>query len=274
MSSKPVTISLTSLLSVRLYSDCRPSCLETAPLQKGLVLMVGNRELVEEGLGFGVPVVKYDDKTFFCSRAEVSQEHESEGCTLRKTFVLDTISCKKFGDASYINDNLYGWLRRVFELLYLKHKRLQPLFNTTMALRQVVQIKTDFLTVKSRGTIVVTYRCKPHSIGVEVDFSKINLGRCQELLVLNEQGSSTFQYYIDSAGLELRGRRIGAWAAVNAYEASLGSPRGMVSFKLQRVAGSELFRGWEQTRKRFSWAGLSYVIPPQKGTFRYSIRLN
>ncbi len=69
---KPITLNLTDRLSVRIYKDCRPNCLETGALQKGLVLLLDGVELIEEGVGFGVPVVKYEDKTFFSSKADVS----------------------------------------------------------------------------------------------------------------------------------------------------------------------------------------------------------
>ena len=70
----PYTVPLNSRFSVRLYRDCRPNYLETGALQKGLVLLFGNRELIEEGVGFGVPVVKYTDKTFFSSKATVTAQ--------------------------------------------------------------------------------------------------------------------------------------------------------------------------------------------------------
>ena len=69
---KPITVPLTDRLSVRLYADSRPHCMETAPLHKGLVLMLDNQEIIEEGMGFGVPVAKYQDKTYFSSSADVS----------------------------------------------------------------------------------------------------------------------------------------------------------------------------------------------------------
>ena len=46
--------------------------METASLQKGLIMVFDDQELIDEGLGFGVPVAKYDDKTYFPGSAEVS----------------------------------------------------------------------------------------------------------------------------------------------------------------------------------------------------------
>ena len=69
--AKFCTVSLGSNLALRIYPDSRPHNLETAQLQKGLVLMVNGKEVVEEGIGFGVPVVIFSDKTYFSSSAQV-----------------------------------------------------------------------------------------------------------------------------------------------------------------------------------------------------------
>ena len=68
----PITVPLRGGLAVRLCEDCRPSCMETSSIQKGLVLMLKNQELIEEGVGFGLPKAKYMDKNYFSSFAEVS----------------------------------------------------------------------------------------------------------------------------------------------------------------------------------------------------------
>ena len=273
-SDGPVTLHLTDRLSVRLYKDCRPNCLETGALQKGLVLLLDGRELIEEGVGLGLPIVKYEDKTFFSSKADLSIQKTDSDYTLTKTYILDTVSLKKFGQNTYIDDDLYSPLRKTFQTLYLKHKKLTPLFNTLMELRELANIKTAFITVKPRGSVTVKYRCQPAVINVEANFSKVLLDKCREVLVLNEQGSSFFQKYVDSKGLHLLGNKIGAWETVTADQAALQSTKGQISFSLQNIKGSTLLRGWERTRNRFSWAGLSYSMRPNNGTFNYSIGLN
>jgi hypothetical protein len=269
-----VTLQLSDRLSVRLYRDCRPSCLETGALQKGLVLFLDGRELIEEGVGFGVPIVRYEDKTFFSSIADVSIQKTGSTYMLTKVFTLDTVSLKKFGRATYIDDGLYSPLRKTFQSLYLKHKKLNPLFNKAMELRDLANIKTEFIAVKPRGTVTMNYNCQPNVINIKADFSKVTLKKCVEVLVLNEQGSSVFQRYVDSSGLDLLGRKIGAWEKVSADQASLQSVKGLVSFTLQNVGGVSLLRGWESTKKRFSWAGLSYSMRPNNSVFDYSIKLN
>lgn len=271
---QPITLQLTDRLSVRLYKDCRPNCLETGALQKGLVLLLDGEELIEEGVGFGVPVVKYEDKTFFSSKAEVSIKQFGSGFIITKVFTLDTVSLKKLGRTAYIDDAIYSPLRKTFQRLYLKHKKLTPLFNKVMELRDLAKIRTEFITVKPRGTVTVNYHCQPAAINIQADFSKVALNKCQEVLVLNEQGSSIFQKYADTSGTTLFGNKIGAWETVTADQASLQSAKGQISFSLQNDRDATLFRGWERTRKRFSWAGLSYSMRPNNGTFDYSIGLS
>jgi hypothetical protein len=235
--------------------------------------MLDDRELIEEGVGFGVPVVKYSDKTFFSCKAAVSVATTGSACTLTKTYTLDTVSLKKIGHSTYINDSVYTPLRKLFERLYVKHKKFNSVFNQLMALRQLAQITTEFAPVKPRGTVTVNYFCEPTAITIQADFSKVTLRQSEELLVLNEQGSNTFQKYVDTDGTVLVGKKIGAWDAVSAHKACLQSTNGQVSFCLQTIDGAKLFRGWERTRNRFSWAGLSYSMPLRKSVFVYSIAL-
>ena len=92
-------------------------------------------------------------------------------------------------------------------------------------------------------------------------------------MVLNEQGSTVFEKYVDAGGLKLFGREIGAWDKVAADWASLVNIKEGLSFSLKKIQGATLFRGWERTRNRFSWAGLSYSLKPNERTFNYSVRL-
>jgi hypothetical protein len=193
---------------------------------------------------------------------------------LTKVFTLDTVSLKKFGSATYIDDALYSRLRKAFQSLYLKHKKLTPLFNKVMEFRDLANIKTEFIKVKPRGKVTVTYHCQPTSIDINADFSKLVLDKCSDVLVLNEQGSSFFRKYVDSNGLSLLDNKIGAWETVTADQASLQEARGQVSFCIENSGGVRLFRGWEHTRNRFSWAGLSYSMRPNNETFNYSIGLS
>lgn len=270
-SEASVTLNLTDRLAVRLYEDCCPHCMETAPIQKGLILVLDGRELIEEGMGFGTPVVKYQDKTYFSSSAKIDFPKAASGSRISKTYVLDSISRKKFGQANYINDGVYSSIRKTFAKLYLTQKSLSPIFNAAMELRETAKIKTEFAKVNPRGSITVTYDIKPKTILVTVDFKSLSLRSCEEILVLNEQGSTNFDRYVDSDGKELSSRNIGAWDTVTADEASMVNAEEHLAFSLRNVPEGTLFRGWERTRNRFSWAGLSYSLHPTNGVFSYLI---
>ena len=270
---KPLTLPLNNRLSVRLYADCRPHCMETAALQKGLVLMLDGKELVEEGLGFGVPIAKYKDKTYFSSSAQVSVQETDGAFWVRKIYVLDAVS-KKIWRGSYIDDGFYSSWRKRFAKLYLSRKELSPLFNRIMEFRELAKIRTEFVKVNPRGLVTVNYIVQPKVIDVSVDFADLTLNGCEELLVLNEQGSTIFDRYSDTNGLKLRGNRIGGWGAVTARQASLYSGEGQVVFSLYKKSDAALFRGWERTRNRFSWAGLSYSLSPIHQAFNYKISVS
>jgi hypothetical protein len=247
--------------------------LEIAQLQKGLVLMLDGEELIEEGVGFGAPVVLYDDRPYFSVSAECSVQSEGKRKFLVKSFVLDAVSRKRVGKAFYINDGFYKFFHERFHRTYVRRKRLTPFFNRLMELRRVFRVGTEFVKVKQRGIITVTYNCLPDVIEVEVSLSNLDRAGCREILILNEQGASVFRRYSDSDGLELVDGQVGAMETVEAEQACFSGGNEKVCFSLRQVKETQLFRGREVTRGRFSWAGFGYVLPPNLSVFKYTVGL-
>ncbi len=258
---------------LRLYPDNRPRNLEIAALQKGLILGFRDEELVEEGAGFGVPVAKYAETAYFSSSAEVSFS-KKEGCAfvLRKTYFLDAIS-KKHLKGVRVNDGLYKVVHKTFEAAYLGRRRLLPLFDLLMRLRKSLGVQTRFEKVKSKGRVTVTYQCYRNLVKIHVDFTELEKDGCREILVLNEQGATRFCEYSDSNGLLLSLNQIGPWTKVAARSASFSDCNNGVSFTLSNLENAFLFRGREQIKDRFSWAGMTYTLKPGISDFSYAITL-
>lgn len=83
----PVTLALHDGLAVRLYGDTRPHNAKVARLQKGLVLVVDGRERIEEGFGFGLPLIHVGQQAYLTRSATV----ERIGNTLVKRYLMDTL---------------------------------------------------------------------------------------------------------------------------------------------------------------------------------------
>jgi hypothetical protein len=95
----PLALPLSKDREVRLYAGTRPHTGKVARLQKGLVLVVGGQERIEEGFGFGLPLVEVGGQAYLSRSASV----ELAGNTLRKHYQMDTI------------DTPSGFLRRKYE---------------------------------------------------------------------------------------------------------------------------------------------------------------
>jgi hypothetical protein len=272
-SSNPITIDLDRGVSCRLYEDTRPHHLEISALQKGLVMLVGGNEVIEEGAGFGAPVVIYQNRPFFSSSAEILFQPEGPYKTLIKSFTIDTVSRKKFRKYLYLNERLYTFAQRRFHNIYTQNKSLAPILTRVIELLKTLGINTEFQKVNSKGKITVRYTCFPRLIEVEVTLSNLNKEGCKEILVLNEQGASFFRKYSDTNGLTLHDSQIGAWELAKAEQVSLYNIKETTGFSLKSNEQTTLFRGREKIRERYSWVGFCYSLQPQISTFRYSIRL-
>jgi len=77
--------------ALRLYSDTRPHVGKISGLQKGLVWVREGRLLVEEGYGFGTPIVEYGGQAYLARHAEIERETVPGGLRLIKRYQIDTV---------------------------------------------------------------------------------------------------------------------------------------------------------------------------------------
>ena len=127
--SKPVPLTIEvagSPIAFALYTDARPHIGKIAALQKGLVLMRDGQPLIEEGYGFGLPLVAYGDLVHNSRLAEVEQVDVR---TLVKRYRMDVAD---------------RWSR----FLRIKYKDVEPLGSVvvtyTLTAPTVVQVDVDF----------------------------------------------------------------------------------------------------------------------------------
>jgi hypothetical protein len=247
--------------------------LETATLQKGLILVQNGVELIEEGMGFGAPVALYTDEPYFSSTAQCEDLGEGNRRTLVKSFVMDTVSRKKIGEAAYFNGGLYSVFHRVFRTFYTSNPALTPVFNRFIASASIIDVSTEFVKVKPRGIVNVKYTLQADSVVVEVSFDRLKTLGCEQVVLLNEQGAGFFKKYSDSNGQVLEDAEIGAWLPVNADEAALIDVGRTLGFSLKNHRNAVLLRGREAIRGHYSWVGLSYSLRPLNTTFKYTIKV-
>ncbi len=250
---EPVTVDLFGDLALRAYPDRRPENLEIAGIHKALILVRGGVELVEEGAGFGLPIAIFMDKTLFPGSATLKTIQLKPYLIIEKTYEMDTVSVKSLAGAR-ISDALYHPAHKVFSALYLSLGGLRHTFDKVMELRDAAGVKTTFRATEPRGRVNVRYTIRPDSVEVEAK-SELDEG-CGELIMLNEQGASTFRVCRE-ADSTLIDDEIGAWGRIEASDATLSTLDGGLSFTVVRPVGAGFWRGRERVRRRLSWAGLS-----------------
>ncbi len=245
----------------------------TAGLEKGLCLFRNGRDLSEEGMGFGAPVVVAGNRTYLSFDAPLTLP-TSSAFHWRKIFRLNAVGCLTRRDrpieaaAPYI----------MMEMKARLYKSILPLQSMVMSLRSNLGLrgaKLTFLETEPLASIAVEYRILDKGAEITVDLSEITkLPDGANVYVLNEQGARSFSVYTETGGRILQDRSIGGWARVKASRAAFHAPAEAVSFSLCQAPGADLYRGRESDNIELSWSGLNYDVSRfTGGLFGYKVEL-
>ena len=266
------TYSISNSVALRIHSDTKPQNLKIANLQKGIILLYNGVEVAGEGTGFGVPIGKYSDETFF-SGSSVLQIHNKENSfIIRKEFSMDLIARDTFRNLKLENKKL----RRIIDFIssfYQRHKRLARFILLVKELLFKCGVEPIFSKVDSKGRVIVTYTLNRNRILVKLSFNELDRNNLQKVFVLNEQGAHFFEKYSDSEGLKLSDEEIGAWDNVTAQSAKITDKQDKIGFSLKNVEGTMLRRGRELSKNSLDWIGLDYELNPSDDQFEYEIEI-
>jgi hypothetical protein len=247
----------------------------TGRLQKGLVLFRNGEDLTEEGVGFGVPILKRGAETIFSGGMKLSGRRDGAIWRVAAAYEMNLVErlAGRRGE-SVRPRSLYAAKNALAAL----HRRLpvlrRPLTATSVALRRRFGWVTTFEQAKFRAAVKVTYVVdgEQGTIDVAVDLTGLPAESVSEVVVMNELGARHFDRYRDTGG-DLRGTAIGTWDQVTATDAAFVSDAARVAFALGQVDGARLSRGRELIGARVAWSGFGYSFPPTLRKFKYTLRI-
>jgi hypothetical protein len=241
-------------------------------IQKGLVLELGDRDLSEEGVGFGLPVFKLGLQPVFPGSWRMSAKEENGLCSIKADFEMN-LRARMARSGKIINNGLFSLAWENFSKIHREYPQLRRWISiSSRTLKEKLDLKEAFSEEPNLGFIRAFYLIRDSRIDVELWFPRV--GGCTELIVLNEQGANWFDAYQDSDGLVLKGEKIGSWNQIEADYASFIDPADGLMFTLKKVEGATMFRGRELVNGSLAWSGLAYVLPPWTEKFAYSIELS
>ena len=248
----------------------------TARLQKGFRLLDGDQDLVEEAVGFGIPLLKRGLQTIFPGSVELTARRTDSGWEVSTLYVLDLVERVARPGASSVRPGIiYGIKNYLAAAIRAVPPLRAPLTAASSGLRRLFGWQTRYEDAGFRTSLRLVHRIDPQggSVRVRLDPGGLAALGVTEVIVMNELGAHFFDRYEDSSGLRLAGKQIGCWDAVAAGRAAFVSSARRIAFSLGQVEGARLFRGRELVGERLAWAGFGHSFPPDRPEFGYELRL-
>jgi hypothetical protein len=246
----------------------------TRRLQRGLLLLDRGQGLAEEGVGFGVPILKRGIQTIFPGGLELAEQHEGPVWEVTAAFEMNLVErLARPGVGSLRSKSLYAAKNSLAALHRRAPALRRPLTATSNALRRSFGWVTTFEEAGSTAMVKLTYTIRGGEgrVTIAVDLSDLPRDGVSTVVVMNEQGAHHFDRYRDSEGITLAGSEIGTWDEVAAARASFVSAAHRVAFSLGPAPGATLYRGRELIGSRVAWSGFGYSFPPTLGRFAYDL---
>lgn len=245
----------------------------TRRLQRGLVLLDGDLDLTEEGVGFGLPVLKRGLETVFPGDAQVDVRRAGGVWEVDATYALDLVERLERPGGRVLTAR---WLYAVKDSLAELHRRYPPargvLTAASSGLRRHLGLVTAYRPAGLAARVPVRSLIDTGrgTIHVSADLTEVP-GDVTEVILMNELGAHHFDRYTDDDGADLRGDEIDTWDVVRAARAGFRSSSRRVSFTVGQAEGAVLRRGRELLDSRLAWAGFGYSVRPGMRRLEYDI---
>ncbi len=244
----------------------------TARLRRGLLLLDRGVDRSEEGVGFGVPVVRRGHETVFAGTFKVIERRAGAHPRLVAEYTLDLVERLCGAGGGLVGQR---GVYRAKDALAALHRRAPalrgPLTAVSSMLRAGLGWRTAYERTAAAGTVVVAWEVDPSAGLLTVDLDLTGLvTEVDEAVAMNEQGARCFDRYVEDGGV-LRDLPVAAtWDLVGAPRAAFVGA-GRVAFWAAAADGARLYRGRELVGRRLAWAGFGYSVPPALGHVRYRI---
>jgi hypothetical protein len=254
------------------------NCLDypSSKLQKGLILIANDQELAEEGVGFGVPVLKQGVRTIFAGEIDLTWLNDGSQKVITAVFLMNLEErLVSEGRGKIRSESLYQVKNHLADLYRRVPLLRSPLTSLSNLLRSSFGWRTVYEDTRRDLAVKVNYSIdfSTRIITVAMDTTGAPLGDMTEVILMNEQGAHYFDTYSDVSGLLLQGDEIGGWDLVTSENASFLSRTQRLAFTLQQIDGACLYRGRELVDSRLAWSGFGYSLHPSKRHFIYPLRV-
>jgi hypothetical protein len=251
----------------------------TAGLQKGFLLIHEGQDLAEEGVGFGVPILKRGIQTIFAGSSNLISIHKDPVLNVSNITVNYLMNQEekivKPGFKSVKNNFLYSAKNFLAVLIRRIPPLRGPLTAASNAVRWIFGWQTTYEEAEFCTNVKVIYSFDrtAGTINVEIDADNLYKQGITEVVLMNEQGANTFDQYCDSNGISLCGDEIGCWDRITSEWAIFVSTSHRLAFMLRQVQGATIFRGRELIGSRLAWSGFGISFPPDAAKLSYQLRI-